>query len=82
MWTVVKERKHTVTKVFPGRFLAPESEDAESRCEYMLFGKVDCKTRDGQELLFPWAGHAVLKKVKDGVAEEWKIAYYRVWLQK
>ncbi|KAF5130016.1 hypothetical protein E5D57_006351 [Metarhizium anisopliae] len=41
-----------------------ESEDQE--CELMLFGEVTLQTKDGQSLVVPWAGHAVLKKDETG----------------
>ncbi|KAM3515551.1 hypothetical protein MY11210_000729 [Beauveria gryllotalpidicola] len=77
MWNVVAERKHTVKKVFPARFM-----DEDGECECMLFGDVRLKTKDGQELVVPWAGHATLTKAVDGSKEEWKFAQYRVWLQR
>lgn len=77
MWTVVAERKHTVNKVFPARF-----QDGDGECECMLFGDVHLKTKEGQELVVPWAGHATLTKAVDGPKEEWKFSQYRVWLQR
>ncbi|KAM3558660.1 hypothetical protein MY1884_003861 [Beauveria asiatica] len=77
MWNIIAERKHTVKKVFPARFL-----DEDGECECMLFGHVQLKTRAGEELVVPWAGHATLTKVVDGLKEEWKFSQYRVWLQR
>lgn len=81
MWNVVAERKHTVQKVFPHRF-----QDADSteplECELMLFGDVHVVTKEGQELVIPWAGHGVLKKASEGGKEEWKFKHYQVWLQR
>lgn len=78
MWSTVQERKHTVTKVFPARFDAGGAADVE----LMLYGKVEYKTKDGSESGASWGAHAVLKKVLDGEREEWKLAQYRVWIQK
>lgn len=77
MWTVVAERRHVVNKVFPARF-----QDGDSECEFMLFGDVHLKTKEGKELVVPWAGHAALTQVADGLKKEWKFSQYRVWLQK
>ncbi|KAL7950415.1 hypothetical protein V8C42DRAFT_340055 [Trichoderma barbatum] len=78
MWSVVAERKHTVTKVFPGRF--NDAEDSKA-CELMLHGDVSYKTKDGNSSTIPWAGHGILRKVPDEAGEEaWKFAEYRVYL--
>ncbi|EHK16626.1 uncharacterized protein TRIVIDRAFT_131611, partial [Trichoderma virens Gv29-8] len=78
MWSVVAERKHTVTQVFPGRF--NDTEDSKG-CELMLHGDVAYKTKDGNSSTIPWAGHGVLRKVRDEAGEEaWKFAQYRVYL--
>ncbi|KAH7328561.1 hypothetical protein B0I35DRAFT_21190 [Stachybotrys elegans] len=84
MWATMAERKHVVTKVFPGRFSPADASDGESSdCECMMFGEVQYKTSDGSSLTTPWAAHAVLHKETDaGDKEEWKFARYRVWLQK
>ncbi|KAL7960728.1 hypothetical protein V8C34DRAFT_302769 [Trichoderma compactum] len=80
MWSVVAERKHTVTKVFPGRF--NDSKDSKG-AELMLHGDVAYKTKDGNSSTVPWAGHAVLRKVQvEGREEAWKLAEYRVFLLK
>lgn len=80
MWSVVAERKHTVTKVFPGRF--NDNEDSKG-AELMLHGDVAYKTKDGNSSTVPWAGHAVLRKVQvEGGEEAWKLAEYRVFLLK
>ncbi|KAJ4268703.1 hypothetical protein NW762_002770 [Fusarium torreyae] len=71
MWSHIKERKHTVHKVFPGRFAG--SEDSE----VMLLGEVSVTTTDGRLKEAAWSAHAVIKKV-DG---QWKFREYRVWLQ-
>ncbi|RFU72003.1 hypothetical protein TARUN_10255, partial [Trichoderma arundinaceum] len=78
MWTVVQERKHTVTKVFPARF--DESADGGKQCELMLHGDVTYKTKDGNSSTVPWAGHGILRKVQGEGKEEWKLAEYRVYL--
>ncbi|KAH0498963.1 hypothetical protein TgHK011_006188 [Trichoderma gracile] len=92
MWSVVAKRKHTVTKVFPGRFdddgndgLAAER---VKRCELMLYGDVAYTTKQGDSSTVAWAGHGILRKVragdeKDGKNEEeevWKFAEYRVYM--
>ncbi|KAL5092684.1 hypothetical protein Trisim1_001238 [Trichoderma cf. simile WF8] len=80
MWSVVAERKHTVTKVFPGRF--NNNEDSKG-AELMLHGDVAYKTKDGNSSTVPWAGHAILKKVQaEGGEEVWKLSEYRVYLLK
>lgn len=81
MWEKVAERKHTVSKVFPARFRDSEA-GAPAECELMLFGEVDYKTKDGSSSKASWGGHGVLKKQLEGEREEWKLAQYRVWIQK
>ncbi|KAL6859613.1 hypothetical protein J3F83DRAFT_315104 [Trichoderma novae-zelandiae] len=79
MWSAVAERKHTVAKVFPGRF----GDDGERRCELMLYGDVAYTTKEGQSSTVPWAGHGILRRVRDGEkgeGEVWKFAEYRVYL--
>ncbi|PTB64280.1 hypothetical protein BBK36DRAFT_1161334 [Trichoderma citrinoviride] len=92
MWAAVAERKHTIHKVFPGRFDDEEEEEGLSaeegngnnkRCELMLYGDVAYRTKDGSSSTVPWAGHGVLEKVRDGEKGEeevWKFAEYRVYL--
>lgn len=82
MWTTVQERQHSVVKVFPGRFQDPDSEGGGQECECMLFGEVQLRTKEGQSLIVPWAGHAILLKIVEGEKEEWKFRHYQVWLQK
>ncbi|KAG6014603.1 hypothetical protein E4U54_005036 [Claviceps lovelessii] len=85
MWTSVQDRQHSVVKVFPGRFQDPESVEGgklKQECECMLFGDVKLQTKEGESLLVPWAGHAILQKVGEGEKEEWKFRHYQVWLQK
>ncbi|EGU85840.1 hypothetical protein FOQG_01030 [Fusarium oxysporum f. sp. raphani 54005] len=69
MWKHIKERKHTVLKVFPGRF-------SDSN-ECMILGEVSVTTTDGRLKEAAWSAHAVVRKV-DG---QWKFSQYRVWLQ-
>lgn len=69
MWKHIKERKHTVLKVFPGRF-------SDSN-ECMILGDVSVTTTDGRLKEAAWSAHAVVRKV-DG---QWKFNQYRVWLQ-
>lgn len=80
MWSVVAERKHTVHKVFPGRF---DNADGGKGCELMLHGDVAYKTKDGHSSMVPWAGHGILTRVRDeDGGEAWKFAEYRVYLLK
>lgn len=79
MWEVVADRKHVVHKAFPGSF---QEDNVEGECELMLHGDVHAVTKDGQSLVIPWAGHAVLVKTADGEKEEWKFKKYRVYLQR
>ncbi|PHH71546.1 hypothetical protein CDD83_5146 [Cordyceps sp. RAO-2017] len=73
MWARVRRRQHTVSKVFPGRF--------DGGCEAMLMGEVRLTAReDGAEAVLPWAAHAVLRWAE--AARDWRIAEYRVWLQR
>lgn len=72
MWTTVRERRHSVAKVFPGRF-----RDG-GECEVTLFGEVELTTKEGHDGMVPWAAHGELRRE----GGEWKFARYRVWLQK
>lgn len=80
MWNGIQDRKHTVTKVFPARFQEEKSEGPAEH-EVMLFGEVHRTGTDGSEVRMPWAGHAVVRKEKEGEREEWRFAHYQVWLQ-
>ncbi|CAJ0553437.1 Ff.00g119490.m01.CDS01 [Fusarium sp. VM40] len=71
MWAHIKERRHKVLKVFPGRFADSKSSEA------MLLGEVSVTTTDGRLKDAAWSAHAVVRKV-DG---QWKFSSYRVWLQ-
>ncbi|WZH44362.1 Fungal specific transcription [Fusarium acuminatum] len=71
MWAHIKERRHKVLKVFPGRFADSNSSEA------MLLGEVSVTTTDGRLKEAAWSAHAVVRKV-DG---QWKFSSYRVWLQ-
>ncbi|KAH6964338.1 hypothetical protein DER45DRAFT_146869 [Fusarium avenaceum] len=71
MWAHIKERRHKVLKVFPGRFAYSKSSEA------MLLGEVSVTTTDGRLKDAAWSAHAVVRKV-DG---QWKFSSYRVWLQ-
>lgn len=86
MWTSVRDRQHTVTKVFPGRFQDPSDAENPVECEVMLFGEVKLlpttePSDESAASVVPWAGHAVIRKEKEGEREEWKFARYQVWLQ-
>lgn len=82
MWTAVRDRQHTVTKVFPGRFQDPGLA-APVECEVMLFGEVrlDMTEEGASSKVVPWAGHGVVRRERGGEREEWKFARYQVWLQ-
>lgn len=80
MWSSVRERKHTVAKVFPALFREPAVEDGRE-CELMLFGEVGLTTKDDKATVVPWAGHAVVRKEAEGEREGWKFSRYQVWLQ-
>lgn len=82
MWNGVASRKHTVIKVFPGVFT--EEADAKSsapKYEMMLTGSVHRTSADGGEAVIPWASQMILRKESGQRGDEWKLAYYRVWLQ-
>ena len=85
MWEGVGSRRHTVAKVFPGRFQVPgeaEAEAAPPECEYMLFGEVELTGEDGAAArVSGWAGRATVRLERDGERQEWKMAQYRVWIQ-
>ena len=74
MWSTVKDRKHTVLKVFPGQFAGSESPKAPET-EFMLFGDAIFSTRDGGTIEASWSAHAVVRKERG----DWKFASYRVW---
>lgn len=85
MWSAVAKRKHTVAKVFPGRF--EDAAESDRRCELMLYGDVAYTTKEGDSSTVAWAGHGVLKRVRDGGRdgdeggeEVWKFAEYRVYM--
>ncbi|ETS05627.1 hypothetical protein M419DRAFT_54011, partial [Trichoderma reesei RUT C-30] len=85
MWSVVAKRKHTVVKVFPGRFDDDGDDgraaEGDGRCELMLYGDVAYTTKDGGSSTVAWAGHGILRKVRvDGEEEVWKFAEYRVYM--
>ena len=84
MWTAVRDRQHTVTKVFPGRFQDPGDAAAPAECEVMLFGEVRLEMTEKEgaaSKVVPWAGHGVVRREREGEREEWKFARYQVWLQ-
>ena len=89
MWEGVGSRRHTVAKVFPGRFQVPvpgeaEADAAPPECEYMLFGEVEITGEDGAAAttrVSGWAGRATVRLERDGERQEWKMAQYRVWIQ-
>ncbi|KAL2181769.1 uncharacterized protein P884DRAFT_274231 [Thermothelomyces heterothallicus CBS 202.75] len=78
MWKDVEARKHRVAKVFPGSFSAEVA--AMHEAEYMLFGAVAYRMKDGKgDAVARWAGHAQLKR--DSVTAPWRMVFYRVYLQ-
>ncbi|KAL2022341.1 hypothetical protein VTK56DRAFT_5739 [Thermocarpiscus australiensis] len=77
MWRDVEGRKHRLVKVFPASFSGVAS---LNEAEFMLFGAVAYRMKDGGDAAAGWAGHAQLRR--DGVAKPWRFVYYRVYLQK
>lgn len=77
MWEKVAARKHTVFKVFPASFGGHEE------VELMLYGSVVYKFKgeEGQEGGADWAGFARLVRSAE-TGNEWKFAYYRVYIQR
>ncbi|AEO69395.1 uncharacterized protein THITE_2119752 [Thermothielavioides terrestris NRRL 8126] len=81
MWKTVEARKHRVVKVFPGWFSADRTAVAPlHEVEFMLFGAVAYRMRDGEEAVASWAGHAQLRR--DGLSAPWKFVFYRVYIQR
>ena len=86
MWTDVEARKHRVVKVFPASFSNdPSAVVSMDEAEYMLFGAVAYRMRDGKEdakedAVAGWAGHAQL--LRDGVTAPWRLRFYRVYIQR
>jgi hypothetical protein len=72
MWETVVARKHSVTQVFPAHFQSKDSP------EFMLFGSVWYKMKNGDEAVVDWAGHARLTRDEAGAL---KFGFYRVYLQ-
>ncbi|KAG6007782.1 hypothetical protein E4U21_005500 [Claviceps maximensis] len=66
---------------FQDRGSSGEEGNLGQECECMLFGDVKLQTKEGESLIVPWAGHAILQKVGNG-DKEWKFRHYQVWLQK
>jgi len=81
MWTAVRQRRHRAFKAFPGRFQAAGS-GGPAEGEVMLYGDVTQWLKSAEAgadpLVIPWAAHLVVRKENDA----WKLAQYRVWLQK
>lgn len=78
MWSVVKDRKHSVSKAFPGQFKGSHSgSHGDVECEFMLLGDAEFVTRDGRLIEVDWAAHAVVRRE----GQEWKIEKYRIWIQ-
>ncbi|KAL3964711.1 hypothetical protein ACCO45_001715 [Purpureocillium lilacinum] len=81
MWTAVRQRRHCAFKAFPGRFQAAGS-GGPAEGEVMLYGDVTQWLKSAEAgadpLVIPWAAHLVVRKENDA----WKLAQYRVWLQK
>ncbi|KUI65384.1 hypothetical protein VM1G_00741 [Cytospora mali] len=83
MWEKVQARKHTVIKVFPASFGGGKGGEDGDGVELMLYGNVVYKLKgsaDGEEDTVDWAGYARLVRAKG--SNEWKFAYYRVYLQR
>lgn len=81
MWEKVEARKHTVFQVFPASF---ESKQDKEVVELALFGSVAYKLKTGTQDGADWAGSAKLVRAASGGSgkEEWKFAYYRVYIQR
>lgn len=71
MWKHVQERRHTVLKVFPGRFAGAD----DGEC--MILGEATFLTKDGRSFDAKWTAHAVVSKVEG----QYRFASYRVWIQ-
>lgn len=76
MWEKVQAREHTVFQVFPATF----EKTAAGEVELMLYGHVvyQLKGQESNEPAVDWAGYAKLVKV----GNEWKFAFYRVYIQR
>lgn len=68
MWSAIRERKHTVTKVFPALFRDPGADDGKE-CELMLFGEVNLTTKDRRAAVVPWRGMPLLETRPRGARE-------------
>lgn len=67
MWDHVKERKHTVYKIYPF---------GNDSTEFMIHGRVDYLLKTGDEKEVDWAGKAQVAKVSG----RWKLQFYQIWL--
>ena len=79
MWKEVEARKHRLVKVFPATFSEDHVVPGLNEEEFMLFGVVAYRLRDGTDAVANWAGHAQIRR--DALSAPWKFTFYRVYLQ-
>lgn len=82
-WEKVVSREHVVEGVYPK--LQEGSEQGQGKAEgegedfeLMLRGTVDYGLKDGSKGRAEWAGHMVLKYLKEEGG--YKLAFYQVWI--
>jgi hypothetical protein len=69
MWDAVKERKHTLHKIFPF---------GNDATEFMICGVVHYTLKTGDKQSVEWSARAKLAKSDSG---NWRFQFYQVWLQ-
>ncbi|KAK4123865.1 hypothetical protein N657DRAFT_645469 [Parathielavia appendiculata] len=81
MWRDVEARKHRLVKLFPASF-SPDQKAVMvmHEKEFMLFGAVAYRMKDGSEAVAGFAAHAQLRR--DSLNASWKFVFYRVYVQK
>jgi hypothetical protein len=81
MWKAVEARKHRLVKVFPANF-SPDDKAVVvmHEKEFMLFGAVAYRMKDGDEAVAGFAGHAQLRR--ESLTAPWKFVFYRAYVQK
>ncbi|KAI0841513.1 hypothetical protein F5Y06DRAFT_259684 [Hypoxylon sp. FL0890] len=77
MWEQVENRKHKPEKVFPASFGGSAGSE-EIAAEYMLHGSLDLVTKNGEQQIVSWAGHAILKEAEGKL----KYQLYQVYLHR
>ena len=78
MWDKVAKRRHRIQKVFPSEFADSNLVDHRA-VEYMLFGSVTLDMKTGEVKTVDWAAHTRIRW--DKPHGEWKLTFYRVYLQ-